>query len=235
MSPHISFNAIASISLCEPQPFCSSSQRCLPWAKRSGCMAASDTDLGGSGSEGEGCPLSQEGSTSEVESPALTCFLCKISSKDVCPVEKKRLGKHKARTRVAWARVGMRKVKNKAGKWTKMRRANGEWCRICYNIMRVKSRKGKFRKMEKKKKKNSGFKALKETLRKNPEERKLFEKMSAEAVHQKAGGRCRVTQFHTAVVQETKAKSGLQAPEKSSGSSRSTSSSSATRRLWAPP
>ena len=125
-------------------------------------------------------------------SPELTCAGCKSTSKHNCAIEKLKGANGDSTKRGAWGKTSSRKLKcRRTHKKVRVIRKTGEWCRICYNIWRLRYRK-RF------KNKQDDFKADMA----NPKKalKKEFDCNRAEYVHLRAGGRSRVSSLKGKVV-----------------------------------
>ena len=115
--------------------------------------------------EGTGAGHNSSNSSAADSGPELVCAGCDIGSKAPDPVEVKKLKllnkkvKKPELVRVRWAKSTTRKVVGKHGTKKKVKRVCGEWCRICWNIIRKRLQVGKYKKAEQKQKR-SGLKLL---------------------------------------------------------------------------
>ena len=162
-------------------------------------QAMSDSDVDNLSALGDAEEVAEEGeggghmkgAESEYDipsSPELQCSGCPASSKSECPLEA--LKGLKGR-RIAWGKTSTRKVKcRRTGKRLRVIRKTGEWCRICYNIWRLRY----------KRKYKGDIKQIKSDLESKDEARKAMENSHAEYIHQKAGGRSRVNSLKGKVV-----------------------------------
>ena len=135
-------------------------------------------------------------------SQELDCVGCGLSSKDRCPVEKKR-NKH-TKVRIKWGKSTKRKYKTSAGKTVTLVRVCGSWCRLCLNIARTWAKTKRYRCSKpdpsnpSKKKKDSAMKHIEHDLR-LPDVKARFRANWKEAVHVKSGGRSRINNYKTVI------------------------------------
>ena len=192
-------------------------------------QAMSDSDVDNLSALGDAEEVAEEGeggghmkgAESEYDipsSPELQCSGCPASSKSECPLEA--LKGLKGR-RIAWGKTSTRKVKcRRTGKRLRVIRKTGEWCRICYNIWRLRY----------KRKYKGDINNNKSDLESKDEARKAMENSHAEYIHQKAGGRSRVNSLKGKVVAKLHYSVKVEYPARSFTRSRSTRPSSVARR-----
>ena len=124
-------------------------------------------------------------------SPELVCAGCSQTSKCQCPIEALK-GVEGQKRRLGWGKTSTRKVKcMKTRKRVRVIRKSGEWCGNCYNVWRLRFKRTyknnlvKFKTDMKDKKK--GFK-------------QQFDNAHNEYLHQRAGGRSRVSSLTGRVI-----------------------------------
>ena len=131
-------------------------------------------------------------------SPELDCIGCDISSKELCPIavkKAKRDGQAVPDVRVVWGKTTSRRITTRRGKRVKVNRKTGVYCGLCANIVRKEVKKPSYAKTPKK----AAMAAIKKALTRGGSMKEKFKAKVKEAIHQRSGGRSRVTKYKTDV------------------------------------
>ena len=164
-------------------------------------LGGGDEDAMGSGSDGE---LSDAGRTevagddvSVASSAEMLCEGCDITSKNWCPIAKK---KKLAFTKVKWGKETKRKVRANNGAKVKRKVRCGHWCALCVRNTERWLKNKKYSALVKKNGRKAGAKKLRDDLKSDDSFKKRWRGNISEAIHLHSGGRSRLTSLPESVI-----------------------------------